>query len=494
MPRQLPADCLNEVFKHLEDKVTLHSCLSVNRLWCEISVQVLWRNIWNYNTLIACLPNESKEVLCKNEIIISTPTSKHLLFNYTTFIKSISIDDIDKKIKGILKNHQLVDSENIMDFNKNNDNNDNKCMIVTQEIIKMIMSQISLKELKLNYHYKPSYIPNETFVSYPGAIDCLKNLSELSFNSNLDPELFYQLSQMCHNIQSLSMDIGHGISNGLMELISVQQNLKWFKTFQTSPCEDFVILIPSLIELSNTLIKLSFYGRGYSIPLSFVAEFTNLQELAISFDDPSFEGFEKLQHVVFSQLRILKFQRGVPKLGYLVNFFANNGKNLEEIYIEYYKISLNSTIAKYCPNLKSLYTIFMENEIKTLQKIFNSCQRLESIEVWCGSWNEGGGCYLKESELLQMVINDSPKTFNELKIYYTFRTDSALFPKDLESFFTSWTNRVPQKSISFIINSLNKNGLANEKENMDVIQKYIKLGVVRKFKITNNYNKICDFD
>src|SRR4051794_26377485 len=84
---QLPADCLNEIFEHLkDDKVTLCSCLLVNRLWCEISVRILWRSIWNYctmnfSTLIACLPNESKGILDKNGIIISTPTSKLPMFD-----------------------------------------------------------------------------------------------------------------------------------------------------------------------------------------------------------------------------------------------------------------------------------------------------------------------------------------------------------------------------------------------------------------------------
>ncbi|CAB4413917.1 unnamed protein product [Rhizophagus irregularis] len=69
----LPIDCLNKVFECLEeDKATLHSCLLVNRLWCRISVEILWRNIWGFNlaqiirTLIACLPNESKDFLINN--------------------------------------------------------------------------------------------------------------------------------------------------------------------------------------------------------------------------------------------------------------------------------------------------------------------------------------------------------------------------------------------------------------------------------------------
>src|ERR1043165_5463975 len=99
MSYQLSADCLNEIFECLEkDKVTLHSCLLVNRIWCEVSVRILWKSIWNYNTLISRLPKESKEILRDNEILIPTSTSKSPLFNYTTFIKSVYVDNIVQNI------------------------------------------------------------------------------------------------------------------------------------------------------------------------------------------------------------------------------------------------------------------------------------------------------------------------------------------------------------------------------------------------------------
>src|SRR2546421_9439887 len=107
MPFLLPADCLNEIFENLEDdKVTLHSCLLVSRLWCEVSVRILWRNVWNSNfeyacpiqsqtliTLIACLPDESKDLLHRNGI--PTPTSNPPLFNYVSFCKFLTIYKID---------------------------------------------------------------------------------------------------------------------------------------------------------------------------------------------------------------------------------------------------------------------------------------------------------------------------------------------------------------------------------------------------------------
>ena len=100
---KLPADCLNGIFEYLEeDEATLRSCLLVNRLWCEVSVRILWKCIRNYSTLIACLPNESKEILYNNGIIIPTSTSPPM-FNYAAFCKVLSINKrVDYMIERLL--------------------------------------------------------------------------------------------------------------------------------------------------------------------------------------------------------------------------------------------------------------------------------------------------------------------------------------------------------------------------------------------------------
>src|ERR1700733_8342408 len=102
---QLPTDCLNAIFEYLEDdKATLHSCILVNRLWCVISVRFFWSdssryNTSNFRTLISCLPNESKEMLSKNGIVISTPTPKPPIFNYASFCKVLLIDHVHNRLK-----------------------------------------------------------------------------------------------------------------------------------------------------------------------------------------------------------------------------------------------------------------------------------------------------------------------------------------------------------------------------------------------------------
>src|SRR4051794_34318627 len=99
-------ECLYDFFEYLEEN-DLCSCLLVNRLWCEVSVRILWRSYLKGRTFIACLSNESKEILYENGIIISPPTSKSPMFNYVSFCKDISVRLVEFEIKQ-LRNTQSI--------------------------------------------------------------------------------------------------------------------------------------------------------------------------------------------------------------------------------------------------------------------------------------------------------------------------------------------------------------------------------------------------
>src|SRR5581483_10762596 len=203
MPCQLPADCLNEIFEYLEqDKVTLHSCLLVNHLWCEISVRILWRDIWDFkdieyvslrviNTLVACLPDESRDLLHQNGISLVAQTQKSLLFNYATFYKVLSINGLDQMVLRALESQQpIISSSKSLCYSK---------YLILQELLKLFMKQIhSLKVLKYNSGER---LTNVTFTHFPGTINCLRDLTELSCSSDAYPEFFCQLSQICCKIQ-----------------------------------------------------------------------------------------------------------------------------------------------------------------------------------------------------------------------------------------------------------------------------------------------------
>src|ERR1044072_4010567 len=154
---QLNDDCLNEILEHLEnDKETLYSCLLVNRHWCKFFVRILWRNVWNYNTLIACLPDVSKKILYKNEII-STPNLKPPMFNYVAFCKVLSDIHVRRGIKRLLEDHN---SSRSLSYS---------VRIIAQELYKLFMNQGSLIILEL----LELHISNINFTIYPGVRDCL---------------------------------------------------------------------------------------------------------------------------------------------------------------------------------------------------------------------------------------------------------------------------------------------------------------------------------
>ncbi|RIA80895.1 hypothetical protein C1645_865948 [Glomus cerebriforme] len=462
---QLPVDCLDEIFEYLEeDLITLHSCLLVNRLWCKVSVRILWRNSLNYNvqtysTLVACLPKESKEILSKSGIIILTPTSKPPMFNYASYCKVLSINHIFDQIRYLFKNQSYK--------------------VIEQEIYRLHMSQItSLKELKF------MQFSSINFTLYPGSKDCLKNLSKLNCSSNDSHEIFYQLSHFCHNLSSLKITIGNDISNGLIDLISVQKNLKDLGIIHLYDCDkDIISTLSSLsTNLPDTLIKLQLYRR--SNPLSFIAKFTILQELILSFNyTNSFEGFEILQYIRFPQLQILKIRYSVPKYELLIKFLEINGRNLKEIYLGDLsgesENSLNLVISKFCINLRVISVGFKNYELETLEIVFNNCKYLERIYIWCG------GKYLSEKEALDAALEYSRENIFELTLYHLYDVDSKLLPEELESFFMNWTNRIQPKSLSLTIVNNDDNSLHTSDENMKIIEKYTKLGVIKTFKVTD---------
>ncbi|GET57397.1 hypothetical protein GLOIN_2v1812174 [Rhizophagus irregularis DAOM 181602=DAOM 197198] len=83
--------------KETENLLELKVLLIIKRPLFKIYSSIL-------STLIACLPDESKNLLYNNGIFILTPTSKPLLFNYASFFKALSIYRINMMIVNVLEN------------------------------------------------------------------------------------------------------------------------------------------------------------------------------------------------------------------------------------------------------------------------------------------------------------------------------------------------------------------------------------------------------
>ena len=181
--------------------------------------------------------------------------------------------------------------------------------------------------------------------------------------------------------------------------------------------------------------------------------------------------------MIFPNLQVFRFNyvpdypsNPDPKI--FIKFLKNNGKTLINLCISGFTDKLlNLSIIQCCPNLKNLVIIIQKDELDTLKNTFNGCQYLESIKI-CGH-------FINEKEILRVIAKYSPKNFHKLRICNY--EESKLLPEELESFFISWGKRIPQKLLTFItIHSLNE-------ENMIIIEKYMKLGIVKEFK-TEGYD------
>ena len=77
---KLNVDCLFLIFNQMKEN-SLHSCLFVNKEWCNIAVPILWKKYSKvnlskeneesknlFNTILSCLPLTSRQLLSDNGI------------------------------------------------------------------------------------------------------------------------------------------------------------------------------------------------------------------------------------------------------------------------------------------------------------------------------------------------------------------------------------------------------------------------------------------
>ncbi|RIA91597.1 hypothetical protein C1645_821825 [Glomus cerebriforme] len=320
MPYQLPIDCLNEIFEHLEnDKSTLHSCLLTNRLW------------------FACLPKESLDLLYENEIFIPTPTSESPLFNYPAFCEVFSIANIFEIIDNVLEKSPIT-SQNLKDRRN----------YLTGDCL------IDLSEL-----YCSSELPSEFFYQLSQKCHNLLSLNLRILTMNFDIEL-KKLISLQNNLKNLILKVDKGDWADIIPIL-----IKHSNTFTKLHLHGYIELtIPLSFVASFPNLQEIIFSFSYGL-------FEVFEKLHVT--------FPKLQI-----LNIPNIPYQCPKPEHIMQFLENNGKNLKKFYIGMEDNNLYLSIAKFCSNLKVLSTIFNFDKLDTLKIIFNSCQYLESIKIWYG--------------------------------------------------------------------------------------------------------------
>src|SRR2546421_8867183 len=83
------------------DRKSLHSCLLVDRTWCEITIPLLWKNPWKFypidsaesillfNVILSHLSEEPRENLKQFDLF--AVAHQQPLFNYISFCKYLNL-------------------------------------------------------------------------------------------------------------------------------------------------------------------------------------------------------------------------------------------------------------------------------------------------------------------------------------------------------------------------------------------------------------------
>ncbi|RIB07196.1 hypothetical protein C2G38_2215182 [Gigaspora rosea] len=97
----LPADCLIEIFSHLEDNPkSLQSCVLVNRLWSRSSVPILWARPFRDSTpssiidvYMSYLTDLERMHLIDNGISVSN-RRRNQIFDYVSFLRHVNMGSL----------------------------------------------------------------------------------------------------------------------------------------------------------------------------------------------------------------------------------------------------------------------------------------------------------------------------------------------------------------------------------------------------------------
>ncbi|GET60953.1 hypothetical protein GLOIN_2v1777852 [Rhizophagus irregularis DAOM 181602=DAOM 197198] len=297
-------ELLYEIIKYFRnDYSTLHSCILVNRLWCRLTIPLLWEDPFsilngNYNFIEIYLYNLNdylKTKLNEYQIIdnLLTPSSSsnnNTLFNYPNFIKYLNICKIIPCIEGWLESNER-----------------------TSKFINLNTLEI---EISITDYYNT----------------CADNILEI----------ILQNPNFIKNIKNLKFSILSSnklIKNRILQIINSHQNLKR-------------ILLVKVFEKLNVLESVHIICC-YSLDTGFIQQIINLNK-----------PFKLKSLFISGRLQIQSLQSLLQKSGnYLENFGYGFGiTNYDQLL----KQQLLELIIKYCKNIKFLNLHRIENQITSL--------------------------------------------------------------------------------------------------------------------------------
>lgn len=429
---RINADVLSIILYFLRyNRQSLYSCLFVNRLWCELTIPILWRDPWAFfyrlentsspsaqtqpikliNTYLSLLPQESITELQINGINVPIYQIRSS-FNYPTYLRGLDLNYIYKSILRWYKYNEKHSTHplqkiitRLKKFSKKVTGRDS-IETTTDDEDKTKYDQIDLicsKLLLLFFKESPKLSlirikPKKYEITFPlfehlvkldETKKCLSHLTGLECVDNHNTKEIYK--QLALNNKNISQIMIHGCQNtqALANLISVQKKLQKLYIVninRISPNEYWTT--PGVgLELqrkASFITKLKLEGScGF---LELLKDFINLEEFSLRcVHRNSCNNNRSAEAPKLSNLKKLEFECDHK---YEINFLAltiKDTRQLRKIIIEGSRIEdpsncnlLLNSIITCCPHLKNC-SIPISTIDPPLTTLLESCKDIQRL-------------------------------------------------------------------------------------------------------------------
>ncbi|RGB31511.1 hypothetical protein C1646_763989 [Rhizophagus diaphanus] len=456
---KLNKDILYLIFEQLQnDKNTLYLCLTVNKIWCEIIVLILWKNPWKYlndgkekslfNIITSHISAESKSNLNSKGIHFMMTQYRRPFFDYINLCKHLNLNEINRIIEMI---YFLQEESTISN-------------------IKIVIFNLLINE---NARFTHLYIPREFDYQIhliPGAKYCFSQLEFLHCNTSINTNVLIGLAGMCDTMRKLELCIEKFDNN--REIVRLIETPK--KLYNVYFLTNIEIDEPFCEIIENSLIKHSNNIQWFKITKQPTTNIlSSLKNLRILELDDKFRHmkWDCLINLSLPYLQILK-SRSVPN-NVLASLIENTKGFLTEIVIDFTDFldddinnnRLIKAIYKNCPILKYLLLNINTLNILEMKLLLINCQYLNGLVIVCFERDQ-----TTWDKIFELLINYAPKNLFKFK----FVSDFECKLESLKNFFDNWKHR---KSMSLQIHEMHFT-----EDYFNLIEKYIKIGIVKNFR------------
>ncbi|CAG8492086.1 2957_t:CDS:1 [Acaulospora morrowiae] len=475
----LPADIVSETLEHLHsDLKSMRSCILVNRMWCKVAIQILWRSPSHYKslansskfwsriayTVISCLIQSSTGNLI--EILEMEKDSSQFsnlrsrtppLFDYLLFWRFLSLSDISNIKKYIC----LEDKPTFVDY--------------------LLESELYCSFLSCGSRIKYLELPFNVYLTqHPGVEITLSNLQYLRCDANISSDYYYELSICCRTLQKLYIEIWGEDNEGLANLIRSQKALKHFE-IHSQIVQIYPMISDALCTQVNSLRYLRIIGNP-CFETGVIGMFKHLTTLILENFNHNVEILEQMN---FPELKVLEvvndtvtpfeIYKGIIESAAGNDSKKGGGGGLKRIYwpLMHTTIDLNPRVyseyvVNYCSNILFVSIYVKESSLAELEVLLVHLDNLEGIEIQVDSKTS-------PSHLFNLLSTKSPRSLTMLSLM-NFDNEWMLTPEELDVFFHDWGNRRNGEGLRIY---LQRDLIYSS--HYKVIKKYGRKGVIQEF-------------